>query len=236
MGEFGYTLVCSGGGENCNYRLAYLLSGLSAILGSALWHLFMLIPALDRQRVFVRWHGRQILLLAGIRTAVPAASLVMTLNNESGLLWSIPVLIVIWLFGTLWGQGQASRGDCALMRWFGHGEGLPLLKGATIPGAGPATYPLGQDTPEHRAAFSQASSLHAEGKSGDSLRLLCRLLVSQASPELKAQSAEMLRHIGETGEDLSANVLVAILRFSLDPQQKRTALAGLEDLGLVEKM
>lgn len=94
-----------------------------AILGSALWHLILLIPSLDKQSEFVRWQGRQALSLAGLRTLIP---FVLTLlYGDTRAMVSIPFLIAIWLGGTLWGQGQAKRGDCSLMRWFGKGEARP---------------------------------------------------------------------------------------------------------------
>lgn len=94
-----------------------------AILGSALWHLILLIPLLDKQSEFVRWQGRQALSLAGLRTLIPF--MLTLLYGDTGAMVSIPFLIAIWLGGTLWGQGQAKRGDCSLMRWFGREEALP---------------------------------------------------------------------------------------------------------------
>ena len=113
--DLGHELICGGNRRDCDYGLAFMVTGLTAILGSALWHLVLLVPALNRQSEFVRWHGRQALLLAGIRTAVPVAFLIYDFvegGYGESVLWSIPALIAVWLFGTLWGQGQAARGDC----------------------------------------------------------------------------------------------------------------------------
>lgn len=120
-----YDLVCPQGWQSCSYdyRVRYLLSAPIAVLGSALWHLVLLIPARDKESTFVRWHGRQELLLAGLRTAVPLASIVVFGGNEA--FFSIIIMIPIWLFGTLWGQRQAARGDCSLMRWTGKADFLP---------------------------------------------------------------------------------------------------------------
>ena len=90
---------------------------LVAILGSAAWHLILLIPARDTEYTLVRWHGRQALLLAGVRTAAPA--LLGLLIGGDGALLSIPILLVVWFGGTLWGQRQAAHGKCSLMRRFG---------------------------------------------------------------------------------------------------------------------
>jgi hypothetical protein len=87
---------------------------LVAVLCSAAWHLILLVPARDKEYAFVRWHGRQALLLAGVRTAVPAV--LGLLIGGYGPLLAIPILLVIWFGGTLWGQLQAARGECSLMQ------------------------------------------------------------------------------------------------------------------------
>jgi len=102
------------------------------LLLSALWHLILLAPALNKTSDFIRWHGRQALLLAGIRTAVPICMVLFT-GNEYGVLYAIPILIIIWLIGTIWGQRQAARGDCSLKRWFGQAEALPLPESELAP-------------------------------------------------------------------------------------------------------
>jgi hypothetical protein len=234
--EPGYELICR---RNCDYALAFLVTGLIAILGSALWHLVLLAPALNKQSEFVRWHGRQALLLAGVRTAVPVAFLIYDFvegGYGESVLWSIPVLIAVWLFGTLWGQGQAARGDCALMRWTGHGAGLPLPTGTAKPTAAPGLGPLSHERLEYRTAYYQGLSLREQGKSDEAIRVFHRLVVSDATPELKARVAEELKQIGDTDENLTADVLVATFRFSHEPEQRRMALAGLERLGLVEPL
>lgn len=108
-----------------SFELAFKLSALLAVLGSSLWHLILLIPSLDRQSEFVRWHGRQMFILAGIRTAVPILFVLAIGDGFRGLLISAVILIVIWLVGNIWGQQQAKRGDCSLMRWTGKQELLP---------------------------------------------------------------------------------------------------------------
>lgn len=97
------------------------------VLVSALWHLILLKPALDKDRPFVRWHGRQALLLAGIRTVIPLA-IVLWEEDVEAVLAAVPILIVVWLFGTIWGQRQAARGDCSVLRWFaGHNAETTLV-------------------------------------------------------------------------------------------------------------
>ena len=118
-----FDLVCPGGYRNCDWEIAERIAILIALVGSALWHLILLFPALDKKSQFVRWHGRQALLLAGVRTAVPIA-MIMLIEFYGGLLVAILLLIPIWFAGTLWGQSQAKRGDCSLARWFGREDVL----------------------------------------------------------------------------------------------------------------
>lgn len=98
----------------------------SPILGSALWHLILLVPALNTQAPFVRWHGRQALVLAAMRTAI--ALVFGPILGQWPL--AVLVLIAVWFAGTLWGQTQIGRGDCSLMRWAGHEEELSALQRA----------------------------------------------------------------------------------------------------------
>lgn len=128
----GYELVCGGNWRNCDRAMAERVSILIVVLSSALWHLVLLIPALNKESKFVCWHGRQALLLVGVRTAVPLVfGLVFGAGSEA--LWFIPVLIAVWFCGTLWGQLQAARGDCSLMRWLGRAEALPSREPAAEP-------------------------------------------------------------------------------------------------------
>jgi len=75
----------------------------------------------------VRWHGRQALLLAGVRTIVPLG-FGLAFGDDYGALLFIPVQLVIWFGGTLWGQLQAARGKCSLARWFGQEELLVSIE------------------------------------------------------------------------------------------------------------
>ena len=89
----------------------------------ALWHLILLRPAMDRERPFVRWHGRQALLLAGLQTVFVA---VFWFTEGEGS-FALLLLIIVWLFGTLWGQRQAARGDCSTLRWFARDQAKAIL-------------------------------------------------------------------------------------------------------------
>ena len=119
------TYLCPGGYYSCRsgFQEPYFVSAFVAVLGSSLWHLLLLIPALNQKDDFVRWHGIQGLILAGLRTAVPLATILLFVAYEN--LISLLLLVPLWFFGTLWGQQQASRGDCSLMRWTGREDLLP---------------------------------------------------------------------------------------------------------------
>jgi hypothetical protein len=111
-----------------DYRLgrrAYLL----ALLVTSLWHLILLVPALNAKSEFVRWHGRQALLLAGVRTAVPLL-FVLAFGRSWRLAWGLPILVAVWFSGMLLSQREAARGLCGLMRWFGRAEAQPAYKRA----------------------------------------------------------------------------------------------------------
>jgi hypothetical protein len=120
--EPGYELICSGSYSNCNWHLAGQITGTIAVLGSALWHLTLLKPSRNKNSFLVRWHGRQALALAGVRTAIP---FFFALKDNIDSLGFIPILIFVWLVGTIWGQNQAKRGNCTLARWYGHAIELP---------------------------------------------------------------------------------------------------------------
>ena len=125
----GYEWTCANY-ATCNWRLAQTVTVLVAVSGSALWHLILLIPARDKEAPFVHWHGRQALVLAGVRTAIAFAFALSYDGIFSGGLLAVPLLIVVWFAGTMWGQRQAARGDCSLMRWAGHEEELSALQRA----------------------------------------------------------------------------------------------------------
>ena len=128
MQTLGYRWVCGEAIGHCNLVLVTLLDGLIALFVSMLWHLVLLIPAFNQRSRFVRWHGWQALLLAAVRTAIPLSLWVLSSligDDYAFFMLSAPLLLGVWFFGNLWGQGQAVRGDCALMRWAGQAEGLP---------------------------------------------------------------------------------------------------------------
>ena len=155
-----------------HYDAVYRIAIVTGVLVSALWHLILLIPARDRAHPFVRWHGRQALLLAGVRTAIPLA-FGLAFGENAGALLAIPLLLLVWFGGTLWGQTQAAGGDCSLMRW------------------------SGQEA------------------------LLSTLRASDEEIQARARDAE---------------ALVEIIRFSRDPEERRSTLAELERRGMVEAL
>ena len=132
--EPGARLICGASGSwSCGAQreLAQTISLLLAVFGSALWHLILLFPATDKESSFVRWHGRQGLLLAAVRTVLAfVLGLALNATHASAGVLAALVLILVWLAGTIWGQGQAAHGDCSLMRWTGHEEELAELQAA----------------------------------------------------------------------------------------------------------
>jgi len=222
-----FDLLCSDGWRNCQWGLVDRSALAIAILGSALWHLFLLIPALDNDSEFVRWHGRQSLLLAGVRTAVPLG--LGLLFGESGLLFAILLLIIIWLAGTLWGQGQAKRGDCSLARWLGHADVLPPPEPADKPAAVEALDP-------RSAALLEAIRYSPDKAQRDlALRDLRASLPPDSdlvvlafkSRETSAQGSELRSRIAASLETIRANP---------DKRQREEALKFLEARGLVDNL
>ena len=211
----------------------------AAILGSALWHLILLVPARNRQSEFVRWHGRQALLLAGVRTAIPLAFLVAYVVASLDLLsvlLSILVLVPVWFFGTWWGQREAGRGECTLMRLTGHGAGLLLSTTTAKPTAAPVPAPLSRERWQDRSTYDRGLVQRAQGKPAKAARLFCELLVSDCTLELKAKAARELNQMSGIDENITPDVLVAIFRFSRDREQQHMALSRLKLLGMVEAL
>ena len=173
LSEPGRELICGGTWLGCDRTTAKRLNTLIAILGSALWHLILLFPARNKESELIRWHGKQALLLAGVRTAVPFLLVFAVENSLERWGVAIPSLIIIWFVGTLWGQLEAAVGKCTLMRWFGQEEQLSILREA----------------------------------------------------EATAQY-----------EIPSADALLEIIRFSRDPEKRRSALTQLQRQGLVEDL
>jgi hypothetical protein len=79
---------------------------------------------------YVRRHMQQALFLAGLRLAFSLLSLVFPEAN------CLPSLIngSLWLFGSIWGWQQVTRGDCWLMRQLGEGDQLPRPWAKAQPG------------------------------------------------------------------------------------------------------
>lgn len=85
-----------------------------AVFGSALWHLVILGYARD-PHPFVRWHGRQGLLLAGVRTLLALWAVGASMDGDDALFFFF-LLIGSWVFGNRWGRMQVEKIDCWLMR------------------------------------------------------------------------------------------------------------------------
>src|SRR3990172_6368211 len=101
-------------------------SSLFAISGSALWHLILLQYTRNKKSDFVRWHGRQAFVLAGIRTAIPTFFYLTDGDYFFDSFWPYILLFAVYLVGNIWRGSQARRGDYWIMRQRGLGGGLPL--------------------------------------------------------------------------------------------------------------
>jgi hypothetical protein len=94
--------------DNCNPYLAEYIAGLIGVLCSALWHLVLLQYTNNKDSEFIRKHGRKALKYAAIRTAIVLIFIVLdfvTISNGTIVLWSIPILIVLWFLNS--GPGYA---------------------------------------------------------------------------------------------------------------------------------
>ena len=218
----GRVWICSGGYSACDFELATRVTVLVAIFASALWHLILLLPVLNRKSNFVRWHGCQMLLLAGLRTIIPAA--ILGINVEDGSVFlSFVLLAAVWFFGTRWGQKQAVRGDNSLARWMGR-EGL-----MSVPGP-------------------DADERAVSPKSGSEAVVKNLVHIIRYSPNRKRyyEALTELRQYGlaaaafedqdglspESTIDQDVSHLLEVIRFQSESPQQKTALDELVRLGL----
>ena len=70
---------------------------------------------------FIRWHGFQAFILGAIYTAIPATA-VLLFESQTGLIFSVPILAIVWYLGNRWGQRQVTRNKCSLAGMFGYLE------------------------------------------------------------------------------------------------------------------
>ncbi len=227
---------------------AMIFIGTLSIMIPALWHLVLLFPALGGRTEFIRWHGRQALLLAGLRTALPLATAIFFSGFS---LISILFQLAIYFVGNIWAQRQAARGDCALMRWTGHGARLPLPSGEAKPGTAPLGAPL--PSAEIETLLKNLSSSEAKRRES-AAKAIVKLQVNDArilsalqnlaehDPTAYVREAARLAWQQNTAREnfsnaqVEANALVEIIRFSRQPERRRAALAELERRGMVEAL
>jgi ABC-type multidrug transport system fused ATPase/permease subunit len=84
----------------CNYEFVSYINYTFGVLGSALWHAAILFQyANNKDSAFVRRHGQQALIYAGIRTAVPVIAIVLDyFSSTSGALACVAILILMMLW------------------------------------------------------------------------------------------------------------------------------------------
>lgn len=145
---------------------------------------------------YVRRHMQQALLLAGLRLA---SSLLFWVFLEVNYFWFL-INGSLWLFGSIWGWQQVTRGDCWLMRQLGEGNQLPRPWAKAQPG------PVQKPPPAAR--LNVISSLDGQEALSRAQFLLERRQVEQAvvyltaafrtgPTEVKQQALARLEAIGE---------------------------------------
>jgi hypothetical protein len=91
--------------------------------------------------------------------------LVLSVGDDEGILWSIPILLAVWLFGTLWGQKQAGRGECSLAKWLGEEISLAppelavVIGGDEDPDALVEVIRFSRDTQKRKTALLELAKL-----------------------------------------------------------------------------
>jgi hypothetical protein len=93
----------------CKDNSSLMISAICGVLISALWHLLLLQYIRSDRSELVRKHGKQALIYAGGRTAVPLAIIFLDLLAGLGgslACWTIPILIILWLTNSSSGLQQ----------------------------------------------------------------------------------------------------------------------------------
>jgi hypothetical protein len=201
-----------------------------AILGSALWHLVLLSSTRDPQRALVRWHGRQALALAGMRTIVPmGGTIFFALSNEYiGVIVTFFILIIIWSAGTLIGQEEAERGECSLARWLGREAELPP-KPVKTPAAVRESVP--EDT------LQEVDRLVAVIRFSDDRQLRKKALEKCSEKGIVATAYFDDQERSEMNVSGSkVDTLIRVIRHSPYRQQHGEAIDELNQLGLIEAL
>ncbi len=93
----------------CSYNTVTMINAVCGVLISALWHLILLQYISSDKSSIVHKHGRQALIYAGIRTAIPLGAILFDLLTEAGgalACWTIPILIVLWVVNSNSGLKQ----------------------------------------------------------------------------------------------------------------------------------
>lgn len=129
-----------------NVNWVWSLAGTALVLGFV--HLWLLLPAIVAKSEFVSWHAWQALLIAGVQSLILPISLIADAARGGSIgfacLGGLAALLV-WLVSTLLGRNNAARGECALMRWLGHGAMLPLPVEIPDDPVASAPYPSADD-------------------------------------------------------------------------------------------
>lgn len=92
-------MICDVPGLDCDYTVRGLISNISGVILSALWHLLLLQYVNDKDSEFVRENGQKALTHAGIRTGVALLGAVLTSFIFGGSISCIifVVLAILWI-------------------------------------------------------------------------------------------------------------------------------------------
>ena len=177
--------------------------------------LLLMIPGDDR--LFVRRHIQQALLLVALRAGSAAISLNVTSHLSDGSCWFLIGNGALWLFGSIAGLRQVERDDCWLMRLRGEDAELHRLRAAladeaappipkppaTLPASAPvrtapppAARPLPEPPADPSEAFADGLRLVTTGKQTEAV---ARFLATfrTGPPDLRRRALAELEKLGQ---------------------------------------
>jgi hypothetical protein len=181
----------------------------AAVLAPVLVHLLLFLGFLSPYP-YARRHTQQAMGLALLRAL--CAAILMGLTRYSAVNAWLVVNGSLWLFGSIWGLRQVSRGDCWLMRVRGEGAALPRPWAVAVPKGEAAPPPAQVPT----AAVSTVST------------------VSTVPTGPQAAFDQGLALLSQDKREAAVACFMTAFRLG-DADLRRRALAELETLGEVEK-
>ncbi|WKZ38637.1 MAG: hypothetical protein QY328_10255 [Anaerolineales bacterium] len=111
----------------CNSQTSDAINYTFGVLGSALWHLVLLQYANNKDSGFVRKHGQQAAIYAGIRTAIPLGGVILSYFAGASIMLIclvVGLLVILWLALPNMGMAQIKK-DLAVDSEITRDETLP---------------------------------------------------------------------------------------------------------------